>query len=223
MLSPALAAQWRATQQTGPADAAPAARPAPARLGATPALGEHEHVPMPGETSFGEFLSALNPLQHLPGIGTIYRAVTGDTIAPAYRVVGGFLMGGPVGAIASAVGALAEAIWETSGTPAEAPTAAAPAAAAPAAATPNPAAPASTATPSGDAASARAAWGPSAGLGVRPATTSEQAVDAEDRLRRLRAATATYARDVQAPLQALAEARGLAVRPTAGQPVVAQP
>lgn len=219
MLSPALAAQWRATQQTGPADAAPASRPAAARLGAPPALGEGEHVPMPGETSFGEFLSALNPLQHLPGIGTIYRAVTGDTIAPVYRVVGGFLMGGPVGAIASAVGALAEAIWETSGTPAEAP------AATPAIASAAPAAPTATSTPVAPAAEAapRAAWAPSAGLGGRAATTSEQAVDAEDRLRRLRAATATYARDVQAPLQALAEARGLAVRPTAGQPVVAQP
>jgi hypothetical protein len=34
----------------------------------------------PGDISFGDVLSALNPLQYLPVVGSIYRAVTGDTI-----------------------------------------------------------------------------------------------------------------------------------------------
>src|SRR3954463_16132023 len=52
--------------------------------------------------SFGEFLSALNPLQHIPIVGPIYRAITGDPLAPAARVLGGALLGGPLGLIASA-------------------------------------------------------------------------------------------------------------------------
>ena len=54
-------------------------------------------------TTFREVLSALNPLQYIPGVGTIYRAVTGDQIAEPLRRIGtlvaSFLMGGPVGAM----------------------------------------------------------------------------------------------------------------------------
>ncbi len=46
-------------------------------------------------------LSALNPLQYLPVIGTIYRAVTGDQIPEAVRRIGSLvvsgLLGGPIG------------------------------------------------------------------------------------------------------------------------------
>jgi hypothetical protein len=56
--------------------------------------------------TFHDILHALNPLQHLPVIGMIYRAMTGDEIDPAVRIGGsfvtGFLTGGPVGAAASA-------------------------------------------------------------------------------------------------------------------------
>jgi hypothetical protein len=61
----------------------------------------------PAEThmSFHDILSALNPLQYVPVIGTIYRAVTGDQIPEALRRIGsiivGGLMGGPVGAAIS--------------------------------------------------------------------------------------------------------------------------
>jgi len=62
---------------------------------ALPASAEH-HV------SFHEVLSALNPLQYLPVIGTIYRAVTGDQIPEPLRRIGTFiascLIGGPIGA-----------------------------------------------------------------------------------------------------------------------------
>ena len=53
--------------------------------------------------SFGDVLSALNPLQYLPVVGTLYRALTGDTVAEPLRVAGGLvvsaLMGGPVGVL----------------------------------------------------------------------------------------------------------------------------
>ncbi len=58
--------------------------------------------------SFSDFLSAINPLQHIPIIGSIYRAVTGDTISPVSRVIGGLLFGGPVGLITSAFNAVIE-------------------------------------------------------------------------------------------------------------------
>ncbi len=52
--------------------------------------------------SFHDILSALNPLQYLPVIGTIYRALTGDQIPEPIRRIGSlvvsFLAGGPIGA-----------------------------------------------------------------------------------------------------------------------------
>jgi hypothetical protein len=46
-------------------------------------------------------LSELNPLQYLPVIGTLYRAITGDTIPEVVRDIGSVivsgLIGGPVG------------------------------------------------------------------------------------------------------------------------------
>lgn len=60
--------------------------------------------------TFGEVLSDLNPLQYLPVVGTIYRAVTGDTIPQPLREVGsvlvGGLIGGPIG-LATSLGTLA--------------------------------------------------------------------------------------------------------------------
>ena len=51
--------------------------------------------------SFHDFLSAINPLQYLPVVGTIYRAVTGDTIPETLRDLGSMLvsglLGGPIG------------------------------------------------------------------------------------------------------------------------------
>jgi len=53
------------------------------------------------QMTFRDVLSELNPLQYLPVLGTIYRAVTGDTIPETARTVGSFivsgLIGGPVG------------------------------------------------------------------------------------------------------------------------------
>lgn len=47
--------------------------------------------------SFWDFLDILNPLQHLPFIGPIYRELSGDEMTGTARVLGGALYGGPVG------------------------------------------------------------------------------------------------------------------------------
>ena len=50
---------------------------------------------------FHELLSDLNPLQYIPVIGTIYRAITGDQGNPTLRFVASlgtsFALGGPIG------------------------------------------------------------------------------------------------------------------------------
>lgn len=56
-------------------------------------------------SSFGftDLLGAINPLQHLPIIATIYRAVTGDTIGNVARVVGDGIYGGLLGVASGAI------------------------------------------------------------------------------------------------------------------------
>lgn len=44
------------------------------------------------------FVDIINPLQHLPVVGTFYREVTGDQISPLARLAGDALFGGPIGA-----------------------------------------------------------------------------------------------------------------------------
>jgi hypothetical protein len=71
-----------------------------------PPLSPDQAWPQPGKPmTFGEFLHALNPLQHLPIIGPIYRAVTGETLSPpmqmAGAIVGGLITGGPIGVLAT--------------------------------------------------------------------------------------------------------------------------
>ncbi len=81
-----------------------------------PATSPADPVPVPaakppqaeasGGLSFGDILSALNPLQYLPVVGTIYRAVTGDTIPENLRIAGSFvvsaLTAGPLGILLNA-------------------------------------------------------------------------------------------------------------------------
>jgi len=88
-----------ATSDPPPAAAAPAA-PAP-------------QPPSP-HVRFIDVLSALNPLQYLPVVGTIYRAVTGDTIPEALRLGGSLLVSGlisgPIGIVTTAAMEIAEKI-----------------------------------------------------------------------------------------------------------------
>lgn len=77
------------------------APPTPISLTATAPATAQDDGP-----SFRDVLSALNPLQYLPVVGTIYRAVTGDVVAEPLRVAGSMiasgLMGGPIGVAISA-------------------------------------------------------------------------------------------------------------------------
>ncbi len=54
-----------------------------------------------GADFFWNLLDVINPLQHIPVISTIYRALTGDEISPAAKLAGGTLFGGPLGAAAA--------------------------------------------------------------------------------------------------------------------------
>ncbi|MBU0725698.1 MAG: hypothetical protein KJ904_16400 [Alphaproteobacteria bacterium] len=60
--------------------------------------------------SFFDFLDLINPLQHIPGVATVYRNLTGDTIRPDVQVMGAALIGGPIGLLAAASKAVIEQI-----------------------------------------------------------------------------------------------------------------
>lgn len=51
--------------------------------------------------TFLDFLDIINPLHHIPIVGTLYRHFTGDEIDPGSRVFGGTLFFGPLGTVAS--------------------------------------------------------------------------------------------------------------------------
>lgn len=67
--------------------------------------GLHESMPETKAISFADnrseffenLLDIVNPLQHIPVVSTVYRAVTGDQIAAPARLIGGALFGGPLG------------------------------------------------------------------------------------------------------------------------------
>jgi hypothetical protein len=60
--------------------------------------------------SFHNLFSIVNPLQHLPVISTLYRAITGDTIGTPEKIAGDTLYGGLWGAVASIANAAFEAV-----------------------------------------------------------------------------------------------------------------
>ncbi len=60
--------------------------------------------------SFADFLDIINPLQHIPIVSTIYRAITGDEITAPARILGGALFGGPIGFIVAIVNSIFEEV-----------------------------------------------------------------------------------------------------------------
>jgi hypothetical protein len=56
--------------------------------------------------TFGDFIDIINPLHHLPVIGTLYREITGDSLDPASKVLGGSLFLGPLGSVSALVNVL---------------------------------------------------------------------------------------------------------------------
>jgi hypothetical protein len=85
MSSPSPAAQAPAPVSGAPASG-PAANPDPTK---------------PHEGFFHHLLDVINPLQHLPVISTIYRAITGEHIGTVERIAGDTLYGGLWGAVSS--------------------------------------------------------------------------------------------------------------------------
>lgn len=57
----------------------------------------------PQPFGFFDFVDIVNPLQHIPLVGTLYREVTGDEIKSFSKLVGGGLFGGVAGVAGSAV------------------------------------------------------------------------------------------------------------------------
>ena len=55
------------------------------------------------DPSFKDVLDAINPLQHIPVINTLYRKLTGDECGSVARVFGGALYGGPLGMALSTI------------------------------------------------------------------------------------------------------------------------
>jgi hypothetical protein len=53
--------------------------------------------------TFLDAIDIVNPLQHLPVIGPLYREITGDTLDPVPRIAGSTLFLGPFGTAVSAV------------------------------------------------------------------------------------------------------------------------
>lgn len=62
------------------------------------------------ESFFQHILDVINPLQHLPIIGTIYRAATGERLDPVEKIAGDALYGGLWGAVTAVADVAFEAI-----------------------------------------------------------------------------------------------------------------
>jgi hypothetical protein len=177
--------------------------------------------------SFHDFLSAINPLQYLPVVGTIYRAVTGDTIPETLRDLGSMLvsglLGGPIG-LGINIGTLVaekvtgidpEKIFATKSQAVE--SAAAPAKALPATMpAPSSSPPPASGPPAGsDAASAQLAWSSTqlAAYGVRSSSSGTltlgdiEGADVLNTLQlvRLGHAAAAYAANQTMPLKTAAQ------------------
>jgi len=93
-------AQWKnnnGSQQSSPIDA----------LSISSGSSKSPNAVAPS-TSFSEVLDIINPLQHLPFIGDIYRNFTGDKLSPVAKIIGNTIYGGGIGALASIASAAIE-------------------------------------------------------------------------------------------------------------------
>lgn len=92
----------------------PNARPQPAQARQDNAAARAKDTPKEAEFTFDDLIDVINPLQHLPIVSTIYRAITGDEITPHARAMGGGLYGGPVGLLSAGVSmAVEEAVGDS--------------------------------------------------------------------------------------------------------------
>ena len=97
-----------------PESPTPSPTPSPAAWPTAPDAGNRIglDVGLPGsyDGPMPSLWSVLNPLQHLPVVGMIYRAATGDEIPPAAKIAGSALFGGPIGVIGTVLGCLLEEV-----------------------------------------------------------------------------------------------------------------
>lgn len=88
--------------------------PQPQRPAPTPRADFSDAAPAPATAdkspglTFHDLLDVINPLQHLPIISTIYRAITGDGISAAARIAGDTLFGGVYGFVSGVVNAVVQ-------------------------------------------------------------------------------------------------------------------
>jgi hypothetical protein len=97
------AGAWRPTVELAGLPAERTAKPATPAQPAAPAAADNDGFKLFGEDGFTffDFLDIINPLQHIPIIGTLYRQLTSDHIDPGSRVIGSTLFFGPLGTFAS--------------------------------------------------------------------------------------------------------------------------
>ena len=69
--------------------------------------GDNNEQKTAAEYSFADILDVINPLQHIPLLNHIYRGITGDSIKPSSKVLGGAVFGGPLGAASGLIDAVA--------------------------------------------------------------------------------------------------------------------
>lgn len=84
--------------------------PAPDSFKATLAYRENidDTAAANSEFGFGDLFDMINPLQHIPIVGHVYRAITGDDIKPIGRIVGGAVFGGALGAASGLVNVIVQ-------------------------------------------------------------------------------------------------------------------
>lgn len=97
------APDWRARVEPGPArPATPTVVDDPARIETASAAPTNPGSPglfQDGDFSFADLIDAINPLQHIPIVSSIYRELTGDRIGYGARFAGDLLFLGPVGGL----------------------------------------------------------------------------------------------------------------------------
>jgi|GEM_PF-2233804 len=58
--------------------------------------------------SFGDIVDMVNPLQHIPLVGSLYREITGDDMRGSSRIIGGAVFGGALGAASGLANTISE-------------------------------------------------------------------------------------------------------------------
>ena len=87
-----------------------ATAPAATSTAATPADQKSASSSSDWDFSFHNLLDIINPLEHLPIIGTLYRAITGTHIGIPEKIAGDALYGGLWGAVSGVADAAFEAV-----------------------------------------------------------------------------------------------------------------